>query len=121
MIPPGLLFVNLRESLPWSYNVRITLDELTAEDPPVITLLEILSLEGHKYMARLHGPEGMKLLSDPQGHTCLFPSARKLQDTLAGVPVEETQIIHPSAYHEMIGLPVTEISPLRITVQRQRT
>ena len=55
--------------------MRITLDELKNLEQPVIDLLEILSLEGQQYMARLHGPGGMKVLSDHKGQTRLFRSA----------------------------------------------
>lgn len=99
--------------------MRITLDELHHLEQPVIRLLEIISLEGQQYMARLHGPEGLKLLSDAKGQTRLFRSAWQIQETLRAFTVEETQVVHPSAYHEMIGMAASDLEPMRIQVQRQ--
>lgn len=101
--------------------MRITLNELKHLQQPVIELLEIISLEGQHYMARLHGPDGLKLLSDEAGKTHLFRSAWQVQDTLSGFDVRETQIVHPSAYHEMVGMAPADIEPMRIQVQRQRS
>lgn len=101
--------------------MRITLDELKNLEQPVIDLLEILSLEGQQYMARLHGPEGMKVLSDHKGQTRLFRSAWQIQDTLSGYTIRETQVVHPSAYHEMVGMAPANIEPMRIQVQRQKS
>src|SRR5690606_29213734 len=44
--------------------VRIPLDQLEQLEQPDIDLLEILSLEGQQYMARLHAWDGMKVLSE---------------------------------------------------------
>lgn len=101
--------------------MRITLNQLRNLDQPIIELLEIISLEGQHYMARLHGPQGLMLLSDDNGNTRLFRSAWQLQDTLSDLDVRETQIVHPSAYHEMVGMAPAEIEPMRIQVQRQRS
>ncbi|MBE0486620.1 DUF6482 family protein [Marinobacter sp.] len=101
--------------------MRITLNELKSLRQPVIELLEIISLEGQHYMARLHGPDGLRLLSDDAGKTRLFRSAWQVQDTLSDLDVRETQIVHPSAYHEMVGMAPADIEPMRIQVQRQRS
>jgi hypothetical protein len=100
--------------------VRITLEELRASNDLVIELLEIISLEGQHYMARLTLDGRELLLSDKQGVTSLFRSAWQLQDTLAAFRVRETQVVHPSAYHEMVGMEPAEIEPLRIHVQREK-
>ena len=99
--------------------MRITLDELRNLERPVFDLLEIISLEGQQYMARLHGPQGMQLLSDHKGNTLLFRSAWQVQDTLAPFVILETQVVHPSAYHEMVGMAPADIEPMRIQVQRR--
>ncbi|SFR49134.1 hypothetical protein SAMN04488073_2231 [Marinobacter gudaonensis] len=101
--------------------MRITLDQLRSLQNPVIDLLEILSLEGQHYMARLSLDGELFLLSDRQGTTSLFRSAWQIQDTLASFTVRETQVVHPSAYHEMVGMEPAAIEPLRIRVQRQKT
>lgn len=101
--------------------MRITLDELRHKQNPVIDLLEILSLEGQHYMARLSMDGDLRLLSDKDGTTSLFRSAWQIQDTLASFDVRETQVVHASAYHEMVGMAPADIEPLRIRVQRQKT
>lgn len=101
--------------------MRITLDQLRSLQNPVIDLLEILSLEGQHYMARLSLDGELFLLSDRQGTTSLFRSAWQIQDTLASFTIRETQVVHPSAYHEMVGMEPAAIEPLRIRVQRQKT
>ncbi len=101
--------------------MRITLDQLRSLQSPVIDLLEILSLEGQHYMARLSLNGDLFLLSDRNGTTSLFRSAWQIQDTLASFTIRETQVVHPSAYHEMVGMEPAEIEPLRIRVQRQKT
>ncbi len=101
--------------------MRITLDELKQLEQPDIDLLEILSLEGQQYMARLHAWDGKKVLSDRHGKTRLFRSAWQLQDTLSCFSIRETQVVHASAYHEMVGMTPAPIEPLRIQVQRERS
>lgn len=99
--------------------MRITLEELRELQSPTISLLEILSLEGQKYMARIHGDFGMKVLSDGSNVTRLFASAWQIQDLLGAFDIRETQVVHPSAYHEMVGMEPAHIEPMRIRVQRQ--
>lgn len=101
--------------------MRITLEELRNSTDPVIDLLEIFSLEGQHYMARLSMGDQLFLLSDKQGITSLFRSAWQVQDTLASFKIRETEVVHPSAYHEMVGMAPSEVEPMRIRVQRQKT
>ena len=100
--------------------VRVTLDDLRTTEALTIDLLEILSLEGQQYMARLKLGDRMVLLSEANGRTRLFRSAWQIQDTLRGLDVRETQVVHPSAYHEMVGMAADEVAPMRIRVQRRR-
>ena len=100
--------------------MRITLDQLRSLQSPLIDLLEILSLEGQHYMARLTLDGQLYLLSDKQGSTHLFRSAWQIQDTLGSFTIRETQVVHPSAYHEMVGMEPATGEPLRIRVQRQK-
>lgn len=100
--------------------MRITLEQLATQPKQVIDLLEIISIEGQQYMARLSFGDDQFLLSDKKGVTRLFRSAWQLQDTLATFSIRETQVVHPSAYHEMIGMEPAAIEPLRIRVQSQQ-
>lgn len=100
--------------------MRTTLEQLATQPKQVIDLLEIISIEGQQYMARLSFGDRQFLLSDKKDVTCLFRSAWQLQDTLSGFSIRETQVVHPSAYHEMIGMGPATIEPLRVRVQRQK-
>lgn len=100
-----------------SKTVRITLEELRHIPDLTIDLLEIISLEGQQYMARLVIDEKYHLLSDARSHTRLFRSSWEIQDTLANFSIMSTEVVHPSAYHEMVGMAPADIKPMRIRVQ----
>ncbi|HET8849016.1 MAG TPA: DUF6482 family protein [Marinobacter sp.] len=99
--------------------MRITLNELRNREPSAIDLLEILSLEGQQYMARIHSQGKLWLLSDDNGRTRLFRSSWQVQDTLGALEIRETQVVHPSAYHEMVGMEASRVEPMRIKIQGQ--
>jgi len=101
--------------------VRITLEQLATQPMQAIDLLEIISIEGQQYMARLSLGHKQLLLTDKNGVTCLFRSARQLQEALANFTIKESQVVHPSAYNEMIGMEPSAVEPLRIRVQTQQT
>lgn len=100
--------------------MRITLAELLKGQTPV-SLLEILSLEGQRYMARLTLDGQLRLLSDRHGDTLLFRSSWEVQDTLKELPIERTEVVHASAYNEMVGMEPSDIEPLRIRIQGGRS
>ncbi|MFN2361033.1 MAG: DUF6482 family protein [Marinobacter sp.] len=97
--------------------MRITLEELRQMSDLTIDLLEIISLEGQQYMARLVIGEEYHLLSDTRDQTRLFRSSWEIQDMLAAFNVISTDVVHPSAYHEMVGMEPARIEPMRIRVQ----
>ncbi|WP_152205918.1 DUF6482 family protein [Marinobacter changyiensis] len=101
--------------------MRITLSELRARESASIDLLEIMSLEGQRYMARLNIDGEMVVLSDSERQTLLFRSSWEVQDTLGAFEVGRTEIVHPSAYHEMIGMDSGNIQPMRIRIQGRET
>ncbi|MEX0603278.1 MAG: DUF6482 family protein [Marinobacter sp.] len=101
--------------------MRITLSELRARETTFIDLLEIMSLEGQRYMARLHIDGDMVVLSDHDRKTLLFRSSWEVQDTLGAFEFGRTDIVHPSAYHKMIGMERSDIQPMRIRIQGQGT
>lgn len=100
--------------------MRITLEELRLQEHPRIDLLEILSLEGQFYMARLHQKGDVRVLSDASGKTRLLKSAWQAQDLLASFDIQRTEIVHASAYGEMVGLQQDAVEPLRIQIQEAR-
>ncbi|MFL1485569.1 DUF6482 family protein [Marinobacter sp. LN3S78] len=99
--------------------MRITLAELYRADIGPVTLMEILSLEGQRYMARLRIGDQTLILSDPKGRTRLFRSSWEVQDTLREIPIARTEVVHASAYNEMVGMAPSPVAPLRIRLQRQ--
>lgn len=100
--------------------MRITLAELLKGQTSV-SLLEILSLEGQRYMARLTLDGELRLLSDRRGDTLLFRSSWEVQDTLKELTIERTEVVHASAYNEMVGMAPSDVEPLRIRIQGPRS
>jgi hypothetical protein len=100
--------------------VRITLAELYRPGTGAVTLLEILSLEGQRYMARLRIGDQTLILSDSQDRTQLFRSSWEAQDRLRNIPIDRTEVVHASAYNEMVGMDPAGVPPLRIQLQRQQ-
>ena len=97
--------------------MRITLDDLKRTSDLTIDLLEILSIEGQQYMARLLIDGEYRLLSDSNGQTRLFRSSWQIQDILGSFHITSTDVVHASAYHEMVGMQPSEVEPMRIRVQ----
>lgn len=97
--------------------MRITLDDLKRTSDLTIDLLEIISIEGQQYMARLVINDQYHLLSDADGKTRLFRSSWQIQDTLGSFRVISTDVVHASAYNEMVGMQPSDVEPMRIRVQ----
>ncbi len=100
--------------------MRITLEQLKNRKNASIELMEILSLEGQSYMVRLTVDGQQKILSDEHGTTAQFRSAWHAQDMLSSFHILETQVVHVSAYNEMVGMEPSNVEPLRVRVQRQK-
>jgi glutamine cyclotransferase len=99
--------------------LRITLEQLKSRNNASIELMEILSLEGQSYMARLTVDGQQMILSDGRG-TTQFRSTWHAQDMLSSFHILETQVVHVSAYNEMVGMEPSSVEPLRVRVQRQK-
>ena len=100
--------------------MRITLEQLKHRNSASIELMEILSLEGQSYMARLTVNGQQMILSDEHDTTVQFRSTWHAQDMLSNLHVLETQVVHASAYNEMVGMAPDSVEPLRVRVQRQK-
>ncbi len=100
--------------------MRMTLAELREIEDVTIELLEIVSIEGQRYMARLTIDQHQHLLSNTGGQTALFRSSWEIQDVLGAFAIQRTEVVHASAYDEMIGMNSGPVEPLRIQVQRQK-
>lgn len=97
--------------------MRITLDQLVNSGDSQIDLLEILSIEGQQYMARIRIGDQLMILSDNKGKTRLFRSSWQIQDALGALSIARTDVVHASAYHEMVGMEPAAVEPMRIRVQ----
>jgi hypothetical protein len=100
--------------------LRITVEQLKNRNNASIELMEILSLEGQSYMARLTVDGQQMILSDERGTTTQFRSTWHAQDMLSSFHILETQVVHLSAYNEMVGMEPSSAEPLRVRVQRQK-
>lgn len=100
--------------------MRMTLADLREIEDVTIDLLEIVSIEGQRYMARLTIDRRQHLLSDADGQTALFRSSWEVQDVLGAFEIGRTDVVHASAYNEMIGMSSGSVEPLRIQIQRQK-
>lgn len=100
--------------------MRITLEQLKSRKGASIELMEILSLEGQSYMARLTVDGEQLILSDEHRTTTQFRSTWHAQDMLSSFHILETQVVHVSAYNEMVGMEPSNAEPLRVRVQRQK-
>lgn len=96
--------------------MRITQETLQTLDKE-IDCLEIVSIEGQRYMARLWIDGTPKLLSDLHQQTRLFRSTWEVQDNLKAILIRETVVVHQPAYNEMVGLDESPIDPMRIRLQ----
>jgi hypothetical protein len=96
--------------------VRITLAELTTDNAD-IDRLEILSLEGQLYMARVHRGSDVRILSNAEGKTLLMKSAWQIQDRFGSLTIARTEVVHDCAYDQMVGMAPAADEPMRVGIQ----
>jgi hypothetical protein len=108
-------------TIPELITVRITLAELQASERPTVDFVEILSLEGQRYAARLGIGDTLRMLSDEAGDTLLFRSSHEARQVLGELEVDTFELVHPSAYDEMIGLPGEKAASMRIPITGEKT
>ena len=96
--------------------MRISLAQLRDLADPYIELLEIISLEGQRYMARLYLDGHPLILSSDTGETLLLRSSWEVRELLGSFRIRRTDVVHASAYNEMVGQSPRTVAPLRITV-----
>ena len=79
---------------------------------------EIHAIEGQSYMVILQLDGKRRLLSDDHGQTLRFSSLAAANQLLGQHRVAQRELVHQSAYNEMIGLDESAIDPLRIQTGR---
>ncbi|MDX1587697.1 MAG: DUF6482 family protein [Oleiphilaceae bacterium] len=96
--------------------MRITLQQLKELTVPV-SRVEIHSIEGKHYIARLWLNDQLYMLSDNEHQTLLLPSSAAMNDLLDHYGLPPRTLVHDSAYNEMIGLDGNPSDPLRLPTQ----
>ncbi|WP_077529854.1 DUF6482 family protein [Vreelandella utahensis] len=81
---------------------------------------EIRSLEGQFYMIRVLLDGQHRVLSDDDNATMLLPSVPAANELLDEAGIATRELVHDSAYNEMVGLDEVGIDPLRIPTGRYR-
>ena len=79
---------------------------------------EIHAIEGQSYMVILQLDQERRVLSDEHDQTLLFASLEAANDLLRRCGVTQLELVHQSAYNEMIGLDEAAIDPLRLQTGR---
>lgn len=81
---------------------------------------EIRSLEGQTYIVRVLLDGKHWLLSDDNSETIRFPSLPSANELLDEAGILTRELVHDSAYDEMVGLDNGNAHPLRIPTGRYR-
>ncbi|MEQ6885733.1 DUF6482 family protein [Salicola sp. Rm-C-2C1-2] len=81
---------------------------------------EIRSLEGQFYMIQVLLDGQRLVLSDNDNQTLLLPSIPAANELLDEAGIATRELVHDSAYNEMVGLDDVGIDPLRIPTGRYR-
>ena len=86
--------------------MTMTRAELRRQRARPIELLELVSLEGRRYMARFRMGRRYYVLADAKGRACLFEGACAARNAFRGHPIKRSEVIPPTETDEMIGMPV---------------
>lgn len=79
---------------------------------------EIHAIEGQSYTVLLQLDGERRVLCDEHGGVVSFASLAAANDLLAQYRITQRELVHQSAYNEMIGLDESAITPLRIQTGR---
>lgn len=100
--------------------MNVTLSELQAKNIKTIDLLEIISMEGRYYMARLHLDDGVHILSHADGSALLYNGTWAIQDDLHAYDARRTEVLPPAGYDEMVGMPDAPSDAMRVPVHQPK-
>lgn len=79
---------------------------------------EVHAIEGQSYMVILQLDRERLVLSGNDNRTLRFSSLSAANDLLARYRTGPRELVHQSAYNEMIGLDESAVGPLRIQTGR---
>jgi hypothetical protein len=88
--------------------------ELKSHKHDVISLLEIVSMEGRYYMARFYLDGQGYVLTDTHDKVLMFTGACAVKEFFHDYHVESTEIIPPTGTDEMIGMPDSSSETMRV-------
>ena len=97
--------------------MRMTVRALRRQSGDVLWA-EIHAIEGQSYMVILQLDRERRVLSDEHNQTLCFSSLAAANAFLEQYRVAQRELVHQSAYNEMIGLDESAIGPLRIQTGR---
>lgn len=97
--------------------MRMSVRELRRHSDDVLWA-EIHAIEGQSYMVILQRDRDRRVLSDDHSQTLRFSSLAAANQLLEQYRVTQRELVHQSAYNEMIGLDESAIGPLRIQTGR---
>lgn len=100
--------------------MKVTLSELKARANKAIDLLEIVSLEGRYYLARITIDGQTHVLTDNHGNALLYTGTAAAQEALSAFPIARTEVMPPSGYDEMVGLTDEGEPFMSVPVHRDR-
>ncbi|MBS3803261.1 MAG: hypothetical protein KGY54_01855 [Oleiphilaceae bacterium] len=98
--------------------MKITLKELKSRSDPTIGLVELVSVEGRYYLARLHVDGAQKILTDKHGEPLLYTGVAAAEEALSAFPITQTDVLPPGGYEEMVGMNEDEKTEMRVPTHR---
>jgi hypothetical protein len=78
---------------------------LKSHKQDIISLLEIVSMEGRYYMARFYLDGQGYVMTNAKDEPVLFTGATAAREHFQGYQVEKIEVIPPTGTDEMIGMP----------------
>ena len=93
--------------------MHIALTELKHAKQPV-ERLEIVSLEGRYYMARVCLEGQWYSVTDSDDRVIRFSGACEARDAFHGVQVERAEVLPAAGTDEMIGMPEDHLAPMKV-------
>lgn len=93
----------------------ITIDELV-ETNPEITLLRVRSCDPEIYLVEVEFDNACYGVSDHGGELLKFRGLTAAKRAFTGLRIKEAELVHESAYDEMIGQPISEGNHMRVRI-----
>ncbi|SFR62007.1 hypothetical protein SAMN05216203_1850 [Marinobacter daqiaonensis] len=96
--------------------MHISHTELKNLVDPVDTL-EIVSLEGRYYMARVRVGERWYVVTDGHDEVIRYSGAAAAREAFDDIPVKDTVVIAAAGTDEMVGMPEEGLRPMKVPLK----